>query len=52
MSSEGGLVLLRAAVRRLGLAEALSGYVRDWRDPGRVIHGQPAMLRLRMFAIA
>ena len=33
ISSDGGLVLLRAAERRLGLAEALAGCIREWRDP-------------------
>ena len=52
ISSDGGLVLLRAAKRRLGLAEALAGCMREWRDPDRVVHTLPAMLRFRMFAIA
>ena len=52
ISSDGGLVLLRAAERRLGLAEALTGCIREWRDPDRVVHTLPAMLRFRMFAIA
>ena len=50
--SDGGLVLLRAAERRLGLAEALAGCILEWRDPDRVVHSLPAMLRFRMFAIA
>ena len=52
ISSDGGLILLRAAERRLGLAETLAGCIRDWRDPERVVHSLPAMLRFRMFAIA
>ena len=52
ISSDGGLVLLRAAERRLGLAEALAGCIREWRDPSRAVHTLPAMLRFRMFAIA
>ena len=52
ISSDGGLILLRAAERRLGLAEALAGCIREWRDPVRVVHTLPAMLRFRMFAIA
>ncbi|MDE0175515.1 MAG: IS1380 family transposase [Defluviicoccus sp.] len=52
ISSDGGLVLLRAAERRLGLAEALAGCIREWRDPALVTHTLPAMLRFRMFAIA
>ena len=52
ISSDGGLVLLRAAERRLGLAETLAGCMREWRDPARTVHTLPAMLRFRMFAIA
>ena len=52
ISSDGGLVLLRGAERRLGLAGTLAGCIREWRDPDRVVHSLPAMLRFRMFAIA
>ena len=52
ISSNGGLVLLRGAERRLGLAETLAGCIREWRDPALVVHTLPAMLRFRMFAIA
>ena len=52
ISSDGGLVLLRTAERRLGLAGALVGRIREWRAPDRVVHTLPAMLRFRMFAIA
>ena len=52
ISSGGGLVLLREAERRLGVAEALAGCIREWRDPERVVHVLPGMLRFRMFAIA
>ena len=52
ISSDGGLVLLRGAERRLGLAETLAGCIREWRDPALVVHTLPGMLRFRMFAIA
>ena len=52
ISSDGGLVLLRAAERRLALAEALAGCIREWRDPARTVHTLSAMLRFRMLAIA
>ena len=52
ISSDCGLILLRAAERRFGLAEALAGCIREWPDPDRVVHTLPAMLRFRMFAIA
>ena len=45
ISSDAGLILLRAAERGLGLAEALAGCIRQWRDPERVVHTLPAMLR-------
>jgi hypothetical protein len=52
ISSDGGLVLLRAAERRLGLAERLAGCLRDRRDPALVSHRLAEMLRFRMLAIA
>ncbi len=36
ISCDGGLVLLRAAERQLGLAEALVGCIREWRGPDRM----------------
>ena len=47
ISSDGGLVLLRAAERRLGLGRGAGGLHREWRE--RVVHTLPAM-PLRMFA--
>ncbi len=52
ISSDGGLVLLHAAERRLGLTEALAGCILEWREPARTVHTLSAMLRFRMFAIA
>ena len=52
ISSDGGLLLLREADRRLGLAGTLAGCIRECRDPARAIHTLPAMLRFRMFVIA
>ena len=52
ISSDGRLVLLRGAERRLGLAEALAGCIQEWRDLALVVHTLPAMERFRMFAIA
>ena len=46
----GGLVLVREAERRIGLSETLAGCNREWRDPERVVHVLPGMLRFRMFA--
>ena len=39
---------MREAERRLGLAEALAGCIREWRDQERVVHTLPAMLRFRI----
>ena len=52
ISSDGGLVLLREAERRLGLAETLAGCIHDRRKPALVVHSLAAMLRFRMLAIA
>ena len=52
ISSDGGLVLLRGAERRLGLAETLAGCIRDRRNQAQVVHSLAAMLRFRMLAIA
>jgi hypothetical protein len=52
LSSDGGLLLLRDAERRLGLAGSLAGCLRDARDPDRVDHTVAEMLRFRMLAIA
>ena len=52
ISSDGGLVLLREAERRLGLADTLAGCIRDRRNPAQVVHALAAMLRFRMLAIA
>jgi hypothetical protein len=52
LSSDGGLLLLREAERGLGLAGRLAGAIRDRRDPTRVDHTLPELLKTRMFAIA
>jgi len=38
MSSDGGVMLLSLAERRLGVAERLAGCVPDRRDPSRIAH--------------
>src|SRR5215468_7031295 len=52
MSSDGGVLLLREAERRLGIATRLAACIADRRDPERISHGLDEMLRLRMLAIA
>ena len=52
LSSDGGVMLLAQAERRLGIAERLARFIPDRRDPERVKHAIPDMIRARMFAIA
>ncbi len=52
LSSDGGVMLLAQAERRLGIAERLAAMIPDARDPDRVTHLLPDILRARIFAIA
>src|ERR1700675_5002712 len=52
LSSDGGVMLLAQAVRRLGIADRLAQAIPDGRDPQRVTHLLPDILRARIFAIA
>ena len=52
ISSDGGLLLLREADRRLGLTRMLASCVEDRRDPSRISHAVEEMLLFRMMAIA
>jgi hypothetical protein len=52
MSSDGGLVVLREAALRLGLADVVASALPDTRDPGRVVHSYADMVTARMMAIA
>jgi len=52
ITSDGGIMLLAEAERRLGLADRLARAMADPRDPVRVRHHMPDILRARMFAIA
>src|SRR6202521_6105200 len=52
LSSDGGVMLLAQAERRLGIAERLAAVIPDSRDPERVTHLLPDILRARIFAIA
>lgn len=52
ITSNGGVILLAAAERKLGLAAKLASVLTDRRDPLRVIHRLPDILRARIFAIA
>jgi hypothetical protein len=52
MTSDGGVMLLAEAERRLGLADRLAAVICDPRDPERVVHAMADILRARIFAIA
>jgi hypothetical protein len=52
ITSDGGVMLLAAAERRLKLAVKLAAAIRDPRDPARVRHSLIDILRARIFAIA
>lgn len=52
ISSDGGLLLLREADRRLGLTRMLASCVQDRCDPSRISHAVEEMLLFRMMAIA
>lgn len=52
LTSDGGVMLLAMAERRLGIAGRLARLVPDRRDPTRVTHTLVDMIRARVFAIA
>ena len=52
ITSDGGVMLLASAERRLGIADRLARLIADPRDPLRVTHRLPDILRARMLAIA
>ena len=52
LTSDGGVMLLAAAERRLGIADTLAGLIADPRNPLFVTHSVADILRARMLAIA
>jgi hypothetical protein len=52
ISSDGGVMLLAQADRRLGVADRLARMIPAGRDQDRVTHLLPDILRARIFAIA
>ena len=52
LTSDGGVLLLAQAERRLGLAEWLAACIADPRDQSRVVHDLDDILRARILAIA
>jgi Transposase DDE domain group 1 len=52
ISSNGGVLLLAGADKRLGLIDMLAALIADHRDPALITHTLSAILRARVFAIA
>jgi hypothetical protein len=52
ISSDGGVMLLGAAERRIGIAATLTSLIADRRNPALVTHSVADILRARMLAIA
>src|SRR4051794_38776532 len=52
ISSDGGVMLLALAERRIGIADTLAAQIADTRDPARVTHRLADILRARILAIA
>src|SRR5829696_8527083 len=52
LSSDGGVMLLAQAARRMRIAERLAAVIPDRRDPTRVVHPLPEILLARILAIA
>jgi hypothetical protein len=52
LTSDGGVMLLAMAERRLGIADRLARAFPDRRDPSRITHTLADMIRARAFAIA
>jgi IS4 transposase len=52
ISSDGGVLLLAGADKRLGLIDTLAGLIPDHRDQAQITHTIADILRARIFAIA
>ena len=52
ISSDGGVLLLAGADKRLGVIDALAAIIPDHRDPALITHTLADILRARIFAIA
>jgi hypothetical protein len=52
LTSDGGVMLLAAAERRMGIADKLASLIADPRDPNLVTHSVADILRTRILAIA
>ena len=52
LTSDGGVLLLAQAERAMGICARLSACITDPRDPMRVVHALPDILRARVLAVA
>ena len=52
ISSDGGVLLLAGADKRLGLVDTLAAIIPDHRDPAKITHTMSDILRARILAIA
>lgn len=52
ITSDGGVLLLAEAERRLGIADSLAALIPDRRDPARTLHQLADIFRARILAIA
>ena len=52
ITSDGGVMLLAAAERRMGIAQRLASLIADPRSPLLITHSVADILRARMLAIA
>jgi len=52
ISSDGGVLLLAGADKRLGLIDTLAAIIPDHRHPALITHSMSDILRGRIFAIA
>src|SRR5271169_37757 len=52
ISSDGGVLLLAGADKRLGLIDTLAAIIPDHRNPDLITHTMADILRARVFAIA
>ena len=52
ITSDGGVLLLRAVDQQLGLTERIAEQIHDPRDPDRVQHQVVSLLRQRVYGLA
>jgi hypothetical protein len=52
LPSDGGVLLLAQATRRLGIADKLAAVIPDWRDPHPILYSLTEVLLARILASA